>query len=342
MPSNILAIDLFCGAGGLTNGLRSAGVNVVAGIDNDEKCQHAYEHNNKPAKFLNRDIKTVSGGELNELWNGSRLRLLAGCAPCQPFSSFRQAQSAEIDERYPLLFEFSRLIRETKPEFITMENVPNVIKKAVFNTFLRSLYAQGYKCNFKVVKCEEYELAQSRRRLVLLASRIGPAPEFPAPGESKKTVKDVLFGIPRVKAGETHAKDKLHRCASLTPINLSRIRASKPGGTWRDWPEEILLACHKRKSGDGYTPVYGRMSWDKPAPTITTQCYNFGSGRFGHPTEDRPITMREAAILQGFPADYEFEPPSKSFTLRDIARMIGNAVPVDLGKMIGHSFLQRV
>jgi len=336
----IVAIDLFCGAGGLTRGLTESGIAVVAGIDTDKKCRYAYEFNNSPAIFIEKDVSLITGEVLNSLWGNTRLRLLAGCAPCQPFSTYSQSKNSEDDSRYPLMSEFARLVRETKPEFVTMENVPAVLKQNIFDSFVRSLRAQGYKCNHQIVKCEEYGVPQRRRRLVLMASRIGDAPKLPEPSVDHKSVRDALHALPPVEAGCISEADPLHRCASLAPINLQRIQASKPGGTWKDWPKEIQLPCHKKKTGSGYTPVYGRLAWEYPSPTITTQCYNFGSGRFGHPDQDRPITMREAALLQGFPELYQFEPKYTMLPIREIARMIGNAVPVGLGKAIGESLLQ--
>lgn len=339
--SKIVAVDLFCGAGGLTRGLAESGIVVAGGIDSDESCQHAYEHNNSGSKFIASDVSQVTGVELETLWGKAKIRLLAGCAPCQPFSTYSQSKPAEEDNRYPLLLEFSRLIKETKPELITMENVPNVLKKPVFCGFVRSLRAQGYKVSYCVVKCEDYGIPQRRRRLVLLASSIGPAPELDLPNQiSENTVRGAIHGLPKLQAGDQCTIDKLHRCASLREINLKRIRKSLPGGTWKDWPDEIRLKCHQKESGSGYTPVYGRLSWDHAAPTITTQCYNYGSGRFGHPAQDRPISLREAALLQSFPHDYEFDPPGRTMPIRDVARLIGNAVPVTLGMQIGKSFVR--
>lgn len=332
---NIVAIDLFCGAGGLTCGLASAGVLVSGGIDIDPLCKYAYETNNRPSRFLAADVSTISGETLKTFWGNAEVRLLAGCAPCQPFSTYSQAREAELDDRYPLLREFARLIRETKPELVTMENVPTILKKPVFLSFIRSLRAQGYKCHYEIAKCELLGTAQKRRRLVLLASRIGEAPRLNYASQCEVSVGDAIRGLPQLKAGEGDVNDPLHRAASLKPINLERIQASRPGGNWKDWPEELQLACHKRDTGAGYTPVYGRMAWNEPSPTITTQCYNYGSGRFGHPDQDRAISMREAALLQGFPRTYNFESKNEMLPIRDIARMIGNAVPVNLGKAIG-------
>ncbi len=338
----ISAIDLFCGAGGLTHGLIKAGVSVCAGIDTSESCEFPYSKNNEGALFIAKDVALVTASELKELWGDSKFRLLAGCAPCQPFSTYSQKRIPEEDNRYPLMKEFLRLIEETLPEYVTMENVPNVLKKDIFQTFLERLHALGYKTSYSIVRCEEVGVPQSRRRLVLLASSIGDQPPQIKTTNKIKTVRSAFKNLRKISAGETDAKDSLHRCASLSPKNLKRISLSKPGGTWKDWPKSLMLECHKRSSGSGYTPVYGRLEWDKPAPTITTQCYNYGSGRFGHPEENRPISLREAALLQGFPSGYEFEQSPLQTSIREIAKMIGNAVPVGLGRAVGLAVIKHL
>ena len=189
--------------------------------------------------------------------------------------------------------------------------------------------------------CAEYGVPQQRRRLVLLASRLGPVTLLhPAScGGRPATVRQAIGGLPPLEAGAEDPRDPLHRCSALSAANLSRIRASRPGGTWRDWPEELVAVCHTKRTGRTYPSVYGRMSWDAPAPTITTQFYGFGNGRFGHPEQDRAISLREGAILQGFPNDYAFVPRGAAVRRKTIGRLIGNAVPVTLGEVIGRSLM---
>ncbi|MEH1955437.1 DNA cytosine methyltransferase [Nostoc sp.] len=143
-------------------------------------------------------------------------------------------------------------------------------------------------------------------------------------------------------AGQASKTDRLHQCSKLSPLNLQRIRASKPGGTWRDWSKDLIAKCHTKTSGKNYSGVYGRMEWDQPSPTITTQCFGFGNGRFGHPEQDRAISLREAALLQTFPADYEFVATDEPVVFAHVGRLIGNAVPVKLGKVIAQSILQHI
>ena len=223
-----------------------------------------------------------------------------------------------------------------------MENVPGLAKHEVFLEFLSAL-EQKYHVAHAVIKFDEYGAPQARKRLVLIASKLGPikllsAEEF---GRSPKTVRDAIGHLPALKAGETDPNDNLHRASELTPINIKRIIASKPGGTWRDWPKELLAGRH-RKGFNGFLAVYGRMSWDKPAPTITTQFNCTGCGRFGHPEQDRAISLREGAILQTFPDTYQFAAPGAKVSVEAIARLIGNAVPVLIGELIGESFIRHV
>ncbi len=331
----IIAIDLFCGAGGLTNGLRAEGIEVAAGIDLDPICQFAFEHNHPKSKFILKDVSSITSDELTELWTGADIRLLAGCAPCQPFSTYSQGKDLVVDSRWRLLDQFARLAIETQPDFITMENVPSLRKSEVFAGFIEKLEEAKYDVWFDKVDCSTIGLAQKRNRLVLIASKVGKAPRINRAGRPKdNTVKKLIGGLPVLNAGGEDTRDSLHRCSTLSRTNLERIQTSKPGGSWRDWPDSLRSPCHHRDSGDGYLAVYGRMEWDKPAPTLTTQCYNYGSGRFGHPKQDRAISLREAALLQGFPPHYEFEPNGVRYTTRDLSRLIGNAVPPPLGERI--------
>ena len=189
----------------------------------------------------------------------------------------------------------------------------------------------------------DYGLAQSRKRHVLLASKFGDIKLIaPTHLNQQCTVKDVIAHLRPIKAGEIDSQDPLHRASVLSPLNMERIKASRPDGTWKDWPDYLVAECHKKSSGVTYSGVYGRMSWDRPSPTMTTLCTGFGNGRFGHPEQDRAISLREAALLQSFPASYQFIGKDNPGTMKDIARMIGNAVPVVLGEVIGVSFIEHL
>lgn len=337
----VKVIDLFCGAGGLTHGLQLAGLDVVAGIDLAGECRFPYEKNNK-SKFIEQDITNVTKEDLLELYGDASVKVLAGCAPCQPFSRYTQGKDKAEDKKWPLLYEFERLIREVSPEIVTMENVPDVTKHKVYDDFHNSLVNLGYQVWASRVDCVEYGIPQSRSRHVLLASKLGSIELVKRDNITPKTVREIIGELPPLEAGEVDPNDTLHRSSSLSPINKQRILHSVPGGTWRDWPEELVAACHLKSSGRGYASVYGRMSWDKPSPTITTLCYGFGNGRFGHPEQNRAISLREAALLQTFPLNYLFVEDESKFIMRDVGRMIGNAVPVELGRIIGESIKEHL
>ena len=331
-------VDLFCGAGGLSHGFRREGFEVVAGIDDDESCRYAFEHNNQ-APFRRRDVASLDGEEVGKLFTPGVPSILVGCAPCQPFSVYNQKNS---DPQWQLLGEFARIISEARPSVVSMENVPRLMrfrKGQVFDGFVETLEREGYHVRHEIAFAPDYGVPQQRSRLVLLASlrgrlELGPPTHSPARYE---TVADAIGDLPGLGAGGCDARDPLHRCSRLSPLNLDRIRASMAGGSWRDWDGGLVSGCHRKESGRGYGSVYGRMSWDDPAPTITTQFYGFGNGRFGHPEQDRALSLREGAVLQSFPADYEFVEPGAPVQFKTLGRMIGNAVPVLLARAIARS-----
>lgn len=336
-----IAVDLFCGAGGLTRGLLDAGIQVVAGYDIDEACRYAYEHNNVPAIFHDKSVAKLTGGSLSRHYAKGQPRILVGCAPCVTFSRYTQGLDRKKDPKWSLLKQFARLIREVKPDIVSMENVPELQRHSVFRDFLNTLADEGFHFSDdpakRVVYCPDYGIPQRRSRLVIVASRFGPIELIPPthrPNQFRK-VSDVLRSLPPLAAGDKSPDDPMHRTSGLSPLNLRRIRHSKPGGTWDDWPRHLVARCHRSETGRTYSGVYGRMEWDQPAPTITTQFYGFGNGRFGHPDQDRGISLREGAILQSFPKKYAFTKPGSEDSFKAVGRMIGNAVPVKLGEVIG-------
>ena len=335
------AVDLFCGGGGLTCGLRQSGIDVRMGIDFDERCRYAYEHNNH-AKFLHKSVADVTAREISANFRKSRISLLAGCAPCQTFSTYNQ-KATWRDKRWLLLDQFTRLVEESRPQLVTMENVPKLEEQKVFERFTKKLRELGYFVSHQVVECPKYGIPQLRQRVVLLASVFGDV-QVPPPPEQvhMQTVREIIGDLPRLRAGQCDPGDRLHFCAALSSLNMRRIRASKQGGSWKDWPEELVAECHRRASGKTYGGVYGRMSWDKPAPTMTTQFYGFGNGRFGHPQQNRAISVREGALFQGFPKDYQFVPEGERANISLLGKMIGNAVPVQLGRLIGETFVNHL
>ena len=331
-------VDLFCGVGGLSHGFRQEGFEIAGGVDSDENCRYAFEYNNE-APFIRHDVSLLDGEEVEKLFTPGIPSILVGCAPCQPFSVYNQKNS---DPQWQLLEEFARIISQVRPSVVSMENVPRLMrfrKGKVFDEFVETLEREGYHVRHEIAFAPDYGVPQQRSRLVLLASlrkglELGPPTHSSARYE---TVANAIGDLPRLAAGECDARDLLHRCSRLSPLNLNRIRASTAGGSWRDWDNELVSDCHRKETGRGYGSVYGRMSWYGPAPTITTQFYGFGNGRFGHPEQDRALSLREGAILQSFPPDYDFVKPGASVQFKTLGRMIGNAVPVLLARAIARS-----
>ena len=341
--SSICAVDLFCGAGGLTRGLEQSGIDVTLGVDIDTACRYPYSYNNEAA-FLQKSIEDVTADDFPNAFHGASFRLLAGCAPCQPFSTYSRSRSQASATRWNLLDHFGRLVRDVKPDLVTMENVPMLQREQVFLDFLGTLRDEGFAVATTIVNCADYGVPQHRQRLVVLASTLGPIKLIPptTPEALRPTVRDAIGKMPPINAGKECSTDALHRSCRLSSLNVRRIRASRPGGTWRDWDEALVAECHRRPGGRTYPSVYGRMEWDQPSPTMTTQYYGFGNGRFGHPQQDRAISLREGAILQGFSAQYQFAKQGEPISAKTIGRLVGNAVPVDLGHSIGCSLLRHV
>ncbi len=345
---NCTVIDLFCGAGALTHGFVLEGFNVVAGLDADKSCKYAYETNNRGAVFIEKKIEDVKAAELKQWYPEEHVKILVGCAPCQPFSAYNKSKQNK-DEKWKLLSNFSALISDVEPDIVSMENVPNLTtfrKGNIYRDFVDRLKKDYIVTECLRVSCLDYGVPQHRKRLVLFASK----PKYgkvelldPTHTPDKyKTVGDVIWGLGPLEAGKTSRNDPYHKAADLSELNLRRIKASKQGGTWRSWSDELVARCHKQESGNSYSSIYGRMTWRAPAPTITTQCYGFGNGRFGHPKQNRAISLREAARLQTFPDDYEFVHPDDPHSITTIGRFIGNAVPVKLARVIARSIKQHL
>ena len=330
----IHAVDLFCGIGGLTHGLRLAGVAVKAGFDTDPTCRHAFQSNND-ATFFCKDVRNVHFRDLRPHYAAADVTALVGCAPCQPFSAHNRRRRRS-DADCSLVAEFARLVREATPDLVSMENVPGLANHPAFHDFLETLAALRYTVNPTfIVSCQRYGVPQRRRRLVLLASRHGPIslPDSDAP---KATVRDYIEDLPPIQHGTACPTDAAHAAMRLSPTNLDRVGQSKPGGSWTDWDDHLVNDCHRKAH---YPGPYGRMRWDDLAPTITTQFCYYSTGRFGHPEQDRAISVREGALLQTFPRHYVLVDEENPLTIRELARHIGNAVPVALGQAIGTAFM---
>lgn len=337
-------VDLFCGVGGLSHGFLNEGFNIAAGIDYDLDCQYAYETNNH-TRFIHDDIATISSKKIEATFTVGKKKILIGCAPCQPFSIFNKKNKGQISstnsERWKLLYAFAEIIKRTRPTIISMENVP-LLKSfrngEVFNDFVRTLEESNYFINYEIIDSQLYGVPQRRKRLVLLGSLLGEIEMIKPTHQNKSvSVKQAIANLPPIEAGEISKEDSLHRARMLNELGMKRIKATPEGGSWKDWKEDLIADCHKREGGRAFGSAYGRMSWNDVAPTMTTYCTGYSNGRFGHPEQNRAISLREAALIQSFPKSYDFINPNVKFSAGRIAKQIGNAVPVMLGQAIAKS-----
>lgn len=331
--------DFFSGCGGTSEGMRAAGLQIKLGIDIDSDAAQTYRSNFPKAGFIRRDIRYLRARDLAPYIEAERSRpiLFGACAPCQPFSKQRRTQK-RCDSGKNLLQEFHRFVKSYLPEYVFIENVPGLQSiddaRGPFAKFLKLLTKLGYWHSHKVIYACHYGVPQRRRRLVLIASRLGPI-SFPkathGPGTKKKrlpTVWEAIGHLPRIAAGQSHHNILNHRAAGLSDLNLKRIKATKAGGTRTNWPVSLVLDCHEGHGG--HTDVYGRMTKDQPSAALTTRCISLSNGRFGHPTQHRAISVREAACLQTFPMDFEF-----FGSMTSMSRQVGNAVPVAMARVFG-------
>lgn len=340
-PQPIRVADFFCGCGGTSAGLRAAGMDIAFGLDFDPEASRTYRANFPEAAFVEADIASVDPKQVAGLiGHKDGPLLMSACAPCQPYSTF--SARGPRDPRRSLLLRLVPILELLRPDYVLIENVPGLKSErapaGTFNRFCKKLRSLGYEVTSGVVDCQTYGVPQRRRRLVVMASRYGRI-EIPAPTHGRKpgllplsTVGDWIGDLPPIKAGEVHSMIPNHQASALTEINLRRIQATVEGGGRSDWPAELQLTCHK--DHPGHSDVYGRMRADAPAPVLTTKCTSLSNGRFGHPTQDRPISVREAACLQTFPKEFVFVGGIKSTT-----RQVGNAVPVLLAQRLGEAFL---
>lgn len=352
----IKAIDLFCGAGGVTRGLLDAGIDVIAGFDIDPSLKKVYENNNirnngETAKYFQTKVEDITKKDIYNLVGSKTSRkknkekfLLAGCAPCQPFSLKNKNRHDKNDHRRTLITYFADLVEKTKPDFVFMENVAGLPKLEPDNLkyFTDVLDQEGFSWETKIVNALHYGVPQNRKRFVLLASKKKnvkiPDGEYDGIVKSYKTVGDVIQDLPPLEVGSEHPTLSNHKCANLSDLNKVRIKATpKNGGSRACWEKYLWLNCHLNEDGtpkNVHTDVYGRMVWEKPAPTLTTKFHSITTGRYAHPEQDRAISLREGALLQSFPFDYKFYG-----NMQAIARQIGNAVPPKMAEAFGKYFL---
>lgn len=327
-------VDFFSGCGGTALGFKRAGMQIIAAIDNDPDAANTYRLNFPGVQFFERDIRSISVEEIGDILPRGMPMLFSGCAPCQPFSKHNQ-DSAARDPRRFLLQEFQRFVIALRPEFVIVENVPGLQRignRGPLRTFLRSLRAAGYDVQSSVLAALNYGVPQVRRRLVLIASRVGsvamPKPTHGPDLLRPSTVRDWISDLPPLEAGGQDPIDPDHAAMRLSEMNLKRIMATPEGGGRYNWDADLGLDCHEGHKG--HSDVYGRLAWDKPASALTTRCLSYSNGRFGHPEQHRAISLREAACLQTFPRRFRF---SGSLTSR--GRQVGNAVPPLLAYSLG-------
>lgn len=315
-------IDLFSGCGGLSEGLKQAGFKIVAAIEIVPEAIKAYKLNHKRTKVISKDIRDVDCEEIKKLLQGKTLHMLAGCPPCQGFSSIRRLNRKKSvkDDRNNLVLEYLRFVRELKPLTIMMENVPGLKDYYLFKQVVRELEKIGYKIEVKVVNVKNYNVPQNRKRLIMVGSLLDEI--HIAEGNNEKvTVRDVIAKLPE----PDKAIDPLQKVVAKHTAEVNRriILTPKDGGSWKDLPQKYILDCHKKKNV-GFNDVYGRLRWDDYSATITGGCLNPSKGRFLHPEQNRVITPREAALLQSFPPNYKFP---LDIPKQALALLIGNALP---------------
>lgn len=342
------AIDFFCGGGGMTYGLRLAGIDVIAGVDIDPDAKDTYEFNNPETVFIESDIEKLPleyfNNELGIKVNDDEL-IFVGCSPCQFYSIINTDKTKSLKTKN-LLARFGEFVEYYKPAYVLVENVPGITtnKTSVLPAFLEQLKNCGYeKVIHKVINMNKYGVPQSRKRFSLIATRLNVIPKFPAESNELPVVADFLGienGFPKIPAGNRDYSSFNHTCAGLSPICLKRLQMTHhDGGTRFDWANipELQLKCFEGKD-DCFRDTFARMWWHKPASTITTRFYSISNGRFAHPDEDRGLSIREGATLQTFPKTYEF----RTSSIGKAAKLIGNAVPCEFARRLGLSVLESI
>lgn len=343
-PHVLTAVDLFSGGGGLTVGLKRAGFRVVGAVEIETHAVATYRANHKKVHVFDQDITGVSGSDLTGLSPTGRISLIAGCPPCQGFSSLT-SKYRRSDPRNELIRQMARLVAEIGPDAVMVENVPGLSRKgkALFDEFLGKLDKLGYVPNYDVLQVANYGVPQNRRRLVLLAGK-GFKIELPSPTHSRcgdgglpawKTLRGAIWGMPapitlsqsRDMGGPQAAN--WHVVRDITAPNAERLKHAKPGKHWKTMPEDVRPPCHKNVE-TGYSNVYGRMDWDQVPVTMTGGCTTLSKGRFGHPEEMRTVSVREAARIQTFPDSYVIATPYMDYA----CQIVGNALPCDFAERV--------
>ena len=347
--NNIRAVDFFCGAGGMSQGMKDAGISVIAALDNEQICGDTYMANHPNSKFIKEDIKEYEPEKLQEdvpkLKTGDDNMVFIGCTPCQHWSGIRHKKESSMETRN-LLKDFLKFVKYYEPGFVVIENVIGIRKNEdesglsdIYDFFDKNNYE--YKSGCGTLPCKFYGVPQTRQRFIVIASRVKNINISSIKKDDKHiTLREVLKnskgkGLSILSPGEICPKDHLHKVSNLSEKNIQRLKLTDEGGCNRKWRDDDVLGINAYRNKPGFYLNYGRMAWDKPAPTITTRFFSLGCGQFGHPTENRTISLREGALLQTFPHDYKFSTTSFGKT----ARLIGNAVPPAFAKRIGDAIM---
>jgi DNA (cytosine-5)-methyltransferase 1 len=342
MQQRLKAVDFFCSVGGVSLGFKQAGIQILCGIDIDQSCQETYEKN-IGAKFLAEDVSKLDFEKVKKTFGIKKRQknlIFVGCSPCQYYSNIKTDKTKSQKTRL-LLADFQEFVDHFKPGYVFVENVPGLDQKSgsPLQKFKQFLLDNKYTFDDAVLNAKYYGVPQNRRRYVLIASRIKKRIKLPEPNKNEvATVIDAIGNykkFPRINHGTKDFSDFSHSSARLSQLNLQRIKQTpQDGGSRTDWTDSAMQPiCYKKHTG--HTDVYGRMAWKKPSPTITTRFVSYSNGRYGHPEQDRAISLREGATLQSFPDDFVFYSQSQGV----VARMIGNAVPPQLAKKIAESLV---
>lgn len=334
---NYTAVDLFSGCGGLSEGIRQAGFDIRFAVEIDTLAADCYKENHPETTILTKDIRNIRIAEINKILDGRFIHLLAGCPPCQGFSSMRRLNKkrAVRDNRNNLILEYLRFVVEMKPLTVMMENVPGLRNYYLFRKMVRELEHLDYYVDHKVVDIKDYGVPQRRKRLVMIGSKLAPI-KVAEPIGTKLTVRDVIGNLDSVEI----TNDPLHKIVANHTKRIQELIRLIPqnGGSRKDLPAEYHLLCHK-KPNVGFKDIYGRLKWDDYSSTITGGCLNPSKGRFLHPEEDRALTPREAALIQTFPSDYKFP---MDIPKADLALMIGNALPPEFSRIQTTHILEHI
>ena len=345
--TKLKAIDFFCSGGGMSFGMQQAGIKILAGVDFDPECKETYEANMKGAKYILADVSDLEEKDLAkkvDIKKDDDNLILIGCSPCQYWTIIRTSKN-KSEKSKNLLHEFHRFVKYYNPGYVVVENVPGILnkrKESGLDRFINDLEKRGYKVHYEIVSLNKYGVPETRKRFSLIANRVTDKKIFPKAANLNPTVADFIGiknGFPKVSAGYKDLTDFKHTTAGLSDSNIKRLKLTpKNGGSRKSWADtDLQIDAYKNKEGKiSFNDTYGRMSWDKPAPTITTKFFSISNGRFAHPEENRPISLREGATLQTFPKTYKFVGNSIS----SIARMIGNAVPPLYAKKLGLTIIK--